>query len=245
MALLEQIKVLAFDADDTLWANEPRFRAAERQVAQVISDYCDFPTMSAALYRIEVENMDDYGYGAKAFVLSMLQTALKLTGGALTGSQVGQILAIGRELLQNPAHPLEGVEETLKVLHALPGVRMVMLTKGDLLDQEHKIARSGLAPYFDAIRIVSDKGQEEYRQLCREMGIRPEELMMTGNSFKSDIAPVLHLGGYGIHIPFEMLWALEETEEFDHEHLYRIERFPQILDVLGISDPSGSGSTVR
>jgi len=226
------VKVIAIDADDTLWENEPRFREAERKVGEVLSEYIDFPTMSAELYAIEVKNMPDYGYGAMAFTLSMLETATKVSHGKVTGDQVRSIIEIGRELLHNPATPLEGVEETLKALHDSGRYTLICLTKGDLLDQTSKAQRSGLLKYFDRIEVVANKTEKEYSQLIDELGIPASQLMTIGNSFKSDIAPVLKLGGHGIHIPFHIIWELEKTEEFDHHRLTRISTFSQLKDLL-------------
>lgn len=231
-ALHEQIQVIAFDADDTLWENEPLFREAERQWAEVLHEYGDLPTLSAALYAIEVANMEDLGYGAKAFTLSLIETAIQVTGGRLSAGQTKQILQIGRQLLHNPAAPLPGVTETLRMIREHGRYRMVLLTKGDLLDQEHKVVRSGLEPFFDRVVVVSNKSKREYRRLMKELDVLPAHFLAIGNSFKSDIKPVLELGGWGIHIPFHVLWELERTEEFDHERLFRVEEIRRILPLL-------------
>ena len=230
--MIEGLKVVAFDADDTLWENEPLFRHAEKKVADVLSEYGSFEYISDELYKVEFKNMEDYGFGAKAYTLSMIENAVNLSGGKLTGDQVKLILDSGRTILHNPATPLPGVTETLGKLQADGRYRLVLLTKGDLLDQEHKIARSGLGKYFSHIEIVSNKSQREYSILCDRLGIRPDELMMVGNSFKSDIEPVLQLGGWGIHIPFEVLWKLEHTEEYDHHRLFRADSFNDIQSIL-------------
>ena len=154
--------MVAFDADDTLWLNEPLFRQAERQVADALSEFGSFDYISDELYKIELKNMPDYGFGAKAYVLSMIENALNLSGGNLSGEQVRTILESGRSILRNPARPLPGVVDTLEKLSASGRYRLVMLTKGELLDQEHKIERSGLGKYFSHIEIVSNKSQREY-----------------------------------------------------------------------------------
>ena len=176
--------------------------------------------------------MEDYGFGAKAYTLSMIENAVNLSGGKLTGEQVSLIIESGRTILHNPATPLPGVEETLIRLLGDGRYKLALLTKGELHDQERKIERSGLGKYFSHIDIVSNKSQKEYLGLCSFLGIGPESLMMVGNSFKSDIEPVLQLGGWGIHIPAEMLWKLEHTEEYDHPRLFKVSAFPEILDVL-------------
>lgn len=230
--MIKGVKVLAFDADDTLWSNEPLFREAERKVAEALSEFGDFDYISDELYKVEFKNMGDYGFGAKAYVLSMIENAVNLTGGKLTGEQVMFIIDSGRKILRNPATPLPGVEEALEKLSECGLYSLVLMTKGELLDQERKIARSGLAKYFSHIDIVSNKSQKEYLDLCDRLRISPEELLMVGNSFKSDIEPVIQLGGWGIYIPSETLWKLEHTEEYDHPHLVRANSFSDLPGIL-------------
>ena len=230
--MIEGTKVIAFDADDTLWSNEPLFREAERKVADQLSEFGDFQHISDELYKVEFKNMEDYGFGAKAYILSMIENAIKISGGKVTAGQISFILDSGREILHNPATPFPGVIDTLEKLKADGRYRLVLLTKGDLLDQERKLSRSGLAKYFDHIEIVSNKSQKEYRILCKKMGISPEELIMVGNSFKSDIEPVLQLGGWGVFIPFKILWKLEHTEEYDHHKLFKVNTFQEIFSIL-------------
>lgn len=230
--MVDGVKVIAFDADDTLWSNEPLFREAERKVAEELSEYGDFQHISDELYKVEFKNMEDYGFGAKAYTLSMIENAVNLSGGKLTGEQVMMIIESGRTILHNPATPLPGVEETLSRLLEDGRYRLALLTKGELHNQERKIARSGLGKYFSHIDIVSNKSEKEYLGLCSFLGVSPENLLMVGNSFKSDIEPVLQLGGWGIHIPAELLWKLEHTEEYDHPRLFKVSAFPEILDIL-------------
>ena len=230
--MLTDVKVLAFDADDTLWSNEPLFREAEKKVAEALSDFGDFQYISDELYKVEFKNMGDYGFGAKAYVLSIIENAVNLTGGKLTGEQVMYIIDSGRRILRNPATPFPGVEETLEKLSKDGRYELVLMTKGELLDQERKIARSGLSKYFSHIDIVSNKTQKEYLDLCDRLRITPKELLMVGNSFKSDIEPVIQLGGWGIFIPSETLWKLEHTEEYDHRNLFKVNTFEDILNIL-------------
>lgn len=228
----KDIRVLAFDADDTLWENEPLYRQAEARWARILADYGTLEALSDRLYAVESANMADYGYGARAFYMSLVETTLQVTGNAATGEQMAQILQIARELLYNPATPLPGVEETLSRLHESGRYRMVLLTKGDLLDQEHKIDRSGLGRYFDDIVIVSNKSRKEYLDLCSRHAVPPGALGMVGNSFKSDIAPVLEIGGYGFHIPFHILWEHEKMEEYPHPRLVKLAAFSELSQLV-------------
>lgn len=220
--MFKEVKTIAFDADDTLWNNETLFREAERKWAEVMKDYGSLEELSAILYKREAENMEALGFGAKPYLISVLETSVALAGDKLTGSMVGKIIAAGREIIDNPATPYEGVKEALEAIRAKKKYRMVMLTKGDLLDQEHKIARSGLGPLFDRIVITSNKSKKEYQDLCKEEGIAMEEFLMVGNSFKSDIAPVLELGGWGAYIPSHVIWVHEVVEEYTHPRLLKL-----------------------
>ena len=230
--MIEGLKVIAFDADDTLWSNEPLFREAERKVAEKLSEYGDFQYISDELYKIEFKNMEDYGFGAKAYVLSMIENAINLSKGKVTAEQISYIIESGRDILHNPATPLPGVVETLDALKTDGRYTLVLFTKGELDVQEKKIARSGLGKYFSHIEIVSNKTKREYEIRCGKMGIGPESLMMVGNSFESDIEPVLQLGGWGMHIPAETLWKLEHTEEYDHPRLLKVTSFGEILNYI-------------
>ena len=225
-------RVVAIDADDTLWENEPLFREAERKWAELLRDHGTLEELSARLYEVESGNMGDLGYGAKAFTLSLFEAALKITGGKMDGTVAAGILEAGYSLLHNPATPMEGVEETLRSLSESGKYRLVMVTKGDLLDQQHKIERSGLGKYFDRIMVVSNKSAKEYLELCEEMGIEPSELTSVGNSLKSDVKPVIDIGGRGVYVPYRITWEHEKIDEFVHPRLTRIEKFSQLLEIL-------------
>ena len=226
------VVVVAFDADDTLWENEPLFREAERKWAGELARYGDLESLSDRLYEVESRNMHDLGYGAKAFGLSLLETAVEVSGGEISGDAVGRILGYVREILHNPAIPLPGVEHTLEALSACGRYRLVLLTKGDLLDQQRKLERSGLGRYFSRVVVVSNKTQREYLELCEMEGIRPEELLMVGNSFKSDIHPALQMGARTIFVPFHVVWEHEKLEEYDHTSLLKVSRIDDILKYL-------------
>ena len=219
---LDHIRLIAFDADDTLWDCQSHFEAVEKAYCAMLSEYGDEQHISAHLFETETRNMPQLGYGSKAFTLSLVENAVEVSKGRISADLLLEIQRLGRSLLDLPATPLGGVEEALRIIRSMSRYRMVVFTKGEILDQENKLMRSGLWDYFDRVEVVADKTPRQYRELCATFGIGIDELLMVGNSFKSDIAPVLHLGGYAVHIPFEVTWAHEETEEFDHPHLFRI-----------------------
>ena len=224
---MKKWKVIAFDADDTLWDCQSYFELVENRLYQLIAPYCENP--AAELFKTESGNMADLGYGCKAFTISIIETALRVAGSHVDAGQLSELLAACKQLLQLPATPLPGVEETLE---RIDGYRKVCFTKGELQDQENKLKRSGLLRYFDDVEITSDKGQKEFLALCDHQQIHPSELLMVGNSLKSDIAPALAIGAWAIHIPFHVTWQLEHFEEFDHERLKKIEQFAELLNYL-------------
>ena len=224
-------KVIAFDADDTLWDCQSHFEEVEQHLYSLIAPYCEDPKQE--LFQTESGNMADLGYGCKAFTISILETAMRVAGNDLSTTQLKELLAHCKQLLHLPATPLPGVEETLKVLRSrIEGSRMVVFTKGELQDQENKLKRSGLLKYFDDVEITSDKGQREFLTLCEHQQIHPSELLMIGNSLKSDIAPALAIGASAIYIPFHVTWQLEHFEEFDHERMTKISHFSDILKTI-------------
>lgn len=247
MEKLKNIKAIAFDADDTLWALQNYFEDVENEYCDLLSDYGSKEEISAALFETESGNMADLGYGVKAFTISLVENAIKVSDAKVPAKLIGRIVELGKSLLRLDAKPLEGVEKTLEKLREMKNsdisnrledgtidrkYRLAVFTKGELMDQENKLWRSGLQRYFDVVSIVSDKTPEAYRRLCKELEVSPEQLVMVGNSFKSDIAPALNIGASAIHIPFHTTWAHEKTEEFNHERLRRISHFTEILDYL-------------
>lgn len=207
--------LIAFDADDTLWENEIYFERVIDRFKHLLSPDCDPAWTERELYATERRNLSHFGYGIKGFTLSMIETALDLTKGAVTGRQIRQILAYGKEMLHMPIEPLPHVEE---VLTGLSRTRpLMLLTKGDLLDQEAKIARSGLADYFTYIEIVSEKDEETYAALLQRHGIRPADFCMVGNSLKSDILPVVALGGRAVYVPCHTTGPHERAEPSEAE----------------------------
>ena len=224
-------KVLAFDADDTLWDCQSHFEAVEEHLYRLISPYCKDPKHE--LFLTEAGNMADLGYGCKAFTISIVETALRVGGSHLSADELSDLLAHSKSLLHLPATPLPGVEETLRTLRERQdGVRMVCFTKGELQDQENKLQRSGLLRYFDDVEITSNKTQTEFRALCDHQHIHPSELLMVGNSLKSDIAPALAIGAWAVHIPFHVTWQLEHYEDFDHERMIKISQFSELPSYL-------------
>lgn len=232
MGRLKDIKVIAFDADDTLWDNQSHFEAAERRYCEILADYGSAEHISAELFRTETANMPLLGYGCKAFVISLVENAVRVSGGRVPASAIGEIVSVGKSLLTIPATPLPGVEPVLSALRESGRYRLAVFTKGELLDQQNKLARSGLAGYFSHVGIVSDKTREEFLALCRDMGIAPSALLMVGNSFRSDIAPALAAGAAAAYIPFHVTWQLEHTCEFGHSRLFRLRSFSGLTEIL-------------
>jgi putative hydrolase of the HAD superfamily len=204
------ISTVALDADDTLWHNESIFHLTQQKYFSLLKDYGDVDHMMARLLEVEHRNLALYGYGVKGFTLSMIETAIDLTRGAVPARIIQEIMGLGRAMLEHPVEPLPGVAETLAALHGK--VRLVMITKGDLLNQEQKLARSGLGENFDAIEIVSEKDAGTYRRIARRHGIAVADAVMIGNSLKSDVLPALEAGLWGIHIPYHITWAHERAE---------------------------------
>jgi len=230
---IEKIKVIAFDADDTLWDCQGYFEEVEEHLYRLIAPYCENPKQE--LFKTESGNMADLGYGCKAFTISILETAMRIAGNDLSITQLDDLLKDCKRLLHLPATPLPGVEETLKKLRGKmedEGRKLVCFTKGELQDQENKLKRSGLLKYFDDVEITSDKTQREFLALCEHQGIHPSELLMIGNSLKSDCAPALAIGAWAIHIPFHVTWQLEHFEDIDHERLIKVDKISDILKYI-------------
>ncbi|UOR03552.1 HAD family hydrolase [Hymenobacter aerilatus] len=203
-------QLIAFDADDTLWPNQPHFDYAEAQLYNLLTHYADADTLGRHFYEVWKQNMHLFGYGAKSFMLAMIETVIQLTNGAVTGTEIQQILDHGKRLLDFPIELLPHVEEVLAELKQR-GVPLMLLTKGDLFDQESKLARSGLGDYFDYVEIVSEKNEATYRRILTRYQVQPADFVMVGNSLKSDILPVLQLGGQAIHVPYHATWIHEQV----------------------------------
>ncbi len=207
----KDIKVIGFDADDTLWVNETYFRDAELEFAKLLSPYETANKIDQELFKKEVENLPLYGYGIKGFVLSMVEMALEISNGTVSNATIEKILEIGKHMLNKPVELLEGVDE---VLHTLSKeFRLIVVTKGDLLDQERKLEKSGLLDYFHHIEILSDKQEANYSKLLNHLDIKPSEFLMIGNSLKSDILPLVNIKAKAIHVPFHTTWIHEQVND--------------------------------
>ena len=223
--------VIAFDADDTLWVNEPYFRESEEAFAALLEDYLPIHQTQQELFKTEMDNLELYGYGVKGFMLSMVETAIRITGGNLTAEGTSRMLEIGKALLDRPIELLPNVEFVLQELSS--NYRLVVATKGDLLDQERKLRKSGLSKYFHHIEIMSDKKPSDYQKLIQHLDVDPSQFLMIGNSLKSDILPVLDLGGHAVHIPFHTTWAHEMVSHpVEHPNLRTIEDLSELLSLL-------------
>jgi putative hydrolase of the HAD superfamily len=208
------ITTVAFDADDTLWANEDHFVSAQAQYQAILAPYrAEWDAQE--LYETEQRNLAYFGYGIKGFVLSMIETAIQVTDGAISSLEIGRIIDIGREMVHAPLELLPDVNQVIPALS--PHFRLMIITKGDLFDQESKIARSGLADYFRHIEVVSDKTPSAYERILRRYDISPREFVMIGNSLRSDIMPVVDIGGYAIHVPYHLTWQHEHVDVDSHD----------------------------
>jgi len=226
-----KIKIIAFDADDTLWHNEQYFQEVEKKFCQLLEEYNPQHTISRELLQVEIQNLGLYGYGVKGFMLSMIEAAIQISNHQLPAEAIVKIIDFGKELLEKPIVLLDGVEDVLAALK--PNYKLVVATKGDLLDQERKLEKSGLSHYFHHIEIMSEKKENDYRKLLKHLDIHPSEFLMIGNSLKSDILPVLNLGGVGIHLPYHVTWAHETIEvKIDHPNFKKAEKWSQVIDLI-------------
>lgn len=216
---MKSVATLAFDADDTLWHNERHFRLTEDRFADLLKNHAPADRLRERLLDAERRNIHHYGYGSKSFTLSMIETAIEVTGGNAPASVIAEIMAAGRDLLAYPVECFDGVAQTLTALKGR--YRLIVITKGDLFDQERKLASSGLDPFFDAVEIVTEKTPDTYRKLFARHGPGPARAMMVGNSLKSDILPALEAGSFAVHVPHELTWALEHAEEPEGQERFR------------------------
>ena len=229
---MTEISLIAFDADDTLWGSQTYFDIVKKVYCEILAPYASAEEVSHALRATEKANIPLLGYGSKAFMLSLIENAVKISHGKVKGYDIGQIVEVSKELLRLPGHPFDGVKATLAKLRDTGRYRMVVFTKGELLDQENKFQRSGLRPYFDDIVIVSEKTPDAYNRLCKQFGVKIGQLLMVGDSYPGDIAPVLEIGGWAVHIPNDM--DSEDIEYLNkiHPHLLRLSRFAELIEFL-------------
>ncbi|TDQ79514.1 HAD family hydrolase [Sphingobacterium yanglingense] len=225
------IKTIAFDADDTLWVNEPYFQEAEKEFCNLLEDYVPHELASKELLQTEIKNLNLYGYGVKGFVLCMIEAANQITANKAPLHLSNRIIAIGQELLQKPVILLDEVEHTLAQLKGK--YQLIVATKGDLLDQKRKLIKSGLENYFHHIEIMSDKQTQDYTNLLQRISCAPQNFLMLGNSLKSDILPVLELGGFAGHIPYHVTWTHElHDERLQHIQFIELDKIGSILNHL-------------
>ena len=232
---MKKLRVIAFDADDTLWVNEPIFTMTHVRFKKILSNYVQLDDLDEKLYGFEIRNLNLFGYGIKGFMLSMIETAIEITQGKISGSGIQQLINIGKEMLAHPVELLPNVENTIKALQ--DQYTLLIITKGDLFDQESKIARSGIADYFDKIEIVSEKDEDTYRRVIKRNNIKVDEFLMVGNSLKSDILPVCNIGAGAVYIPYHITWAhemvtIDPSANLAYQELPDISLLPKYLQRL-------------
>lgn len=224
-------KIIAFDADDTLWHNEPYFDEAQAKFCELFADYASKQEILQLILSHQVKNLPLYGFGIKAFTLSMIDSALELTNHQISGNGIQKIIDIGRDLLQKPVELLPDVENVLQQLKGK--YKLVVATKGDLKDQHRKLHDSGIGHYFHHIEVMSDKKELDYEKMLGRLDIKPENFIMIGNSLKSDVLPVLNIGGHGYHIAYHTTWEYEKIDfEIQHDNFKSLEKINDVLPIL-------------
>ena len=229
---MSALEIIAFDADDTLWHNLIHFDAAEQKFGEMLSHFAEPADAVHQLMEAEKRNIPTYGFGVKGFTLSMVETAIAVSGGAVDSATVQKLIAMGRDMLDHDIELLPHVEDTLKALHG--DYRLLLVTKGDLHHQERKVLASGLAHFFEGVEIVSDKKPDTYRTICKRHGAPAERTLMAGNSIRSDVLPMIEAGGFGVYVPFTILW------DHEHEEVPKdTPRFYEVQDLRGVVDVAG------
>jgi putative hydrolase of the HAD superfamily len=232
------ITTIGFDADDTLWHNERIYRLTEARFAAMLGEHAPAEDVSRRLLEAEKRNLHLYGFGIKGFTLSMIETAVEVTNGRVSNDSIRQILEAGRDMLRHPVEVLPQVRETLEALASR--YRLVMITKGDLFDQERKLAASGLGELFHAVEIVSDKNAGTYQRIFARHGDGPERAMMIGNSVKSDILPAIEAGSWGVHVPYEITWAMEHADApVEHPRFRRLGQLGELSELIETNSDHG------
>lgn len=231
---VDMIKVIAFDGDDTLWHHENLFADTKDKFTDLISQYTDVEDAREKVSRAQILNLDIFGYGVKGFTLSMVEAAIEMSEGKITAQDTLRLINFGKSMLQHPVVLLDDVRNTIETLYEVGDFRLMIITKGDLFDQESKVARSGIADYFDGIEIVSEKNQATYSRIMEDYNIDPQTFLMVGNSIKSDILPVIQAGGQAIQIPYYTTWEFEKVERGEtknHEFLI-LEKMKELLPII-------------
>ena len=221
-----KFKTIGFDADDTLWINQPNYDEIENEYCSLLSNYLSAEEVSEKLYKTEMQNLSLYGYGAKSFMLSMIETAVNITNKEISHHIIIEIIKLGKKLINKPVRLLNGAKEVLKYFSETD-IRIILVTKGDLIDQERKLKKSKIGNFFHHIEIMSDKKESDYLKLLSRLDIEPERFLMIGNSLKADIIPVLNIGGFGIHIPYHVNWQ--------HDNVDKIEKHPNLIELKNIT----------
>lgn len=230
MSSMKHIEIIAFDADDTLWHNESLFTITQDKYKNLLAKYHDADWIESKLFDTETRNIEHFGYGVKGFTLSMIETAIELSEGRISGTEISQIIDFAKEMLKSPIELLDGVAETIKKLSQSHD--LMIITKGDLFDQESKIARSGLANYFSKVEIVKEKDDAVYQKILTKHKIDKDKFVMVGNALKSDILPILRIGATAIHIPYHTTWAREIVAEDELKNY----NFLQLKEMSGLAD---------
>jgi putative hydrolase of the HAD superfamily len=211
MSAFEGVRVVGVDGDDTLWHNEERFHSAQQQLTEIVGRHAEVPDLEERLLAVERRNLGLFGYGVKGFTLSMIETAVEVTGGEIGGTEVQELVEVGRRMLETPVVLLDGAEEALDRL-VTAGLRLVLLTKGDLFDQETRVARAGVAHRFWQVEVVSEKDEATYRRVLHRLDVDPGEFLMVGNSLRSDVLPALAIGAAAVWVPYPLTWSHEHAE---------------------------------
>ncbi|MFY7743442.1 MAG: HAD family hydrolase [Flavobacterium sp.] len=223
--------IIAFDADDTLWHNEPYFDEAQERFCELFQDFASKQEILGLILNHQVKNLPLYGFGIKAFTLSMIDSALELTNQSISGQNIAKVIQIGRDLLQKPVELLPEVESVLQQLHGK--YKLIVATKGDLKDQHRKLHDSGIGHYFHHIEVMSDKQEIDYQKMLSRLDCKAEDLLMIGNSLKSDVLPVLNIGGHAVHIPYHTTWEYEKIDfEINHPNFKAFSSLQEVLTLL-------------
>ncbi len=224
-------KIIAFDADDTLWHNEPYFDEAQNKFCELFSGYASKQELLRLILNHQITNLPLYGFGIKAFTLSMIESALEITNHSISGQNIEKVLQIGKDLLQKP---VELLPEIIEVLEQLKGShKLIVATKGDLKDQHRKLHESGIGAYFHHIEVMSDKTELDYEKMLLRLDCKPTDFLMIGNSLKSDVLPVLNIGGHAIHIPYHTTWEYEQIDfEIEHDNFRAFEKITEIVPLF-------------